>query len=245
MIAPCDHAQGYALTANSSKARSRNAARGKPAGAPPAAARAGHNEVRIIGGLWRARRIRFEANAQLRPTPNRVRETLFNWLREVIVGARCLDLFAGSGALGLEALSRGAATVTFVESDPKVAASLARSLAALAGPDERRAAIVTADAYRYLGGPAVACDVVFLDPPFAAGRLAELCTLLQERGWLAPRADIYLESAARAPAPSLPATWQVRRQMRAGEVSGLLARRDSVGTAAAPAAARTGRVDET
>jgi 16S rRNA (guanine966-N2)-methyltransferase len=226
MIAPRDDAQGYALTANSSKDRSARAARRGSAAATQKRPRAGRNEVRIIGGKWRGRRIRFEAGSDLRPTPARIRETLFNWLQPVIVGARCLDLFAGSGALGLEALSRGAASVTFVERDQHIAATLGRSLAALNGGSDARGRIVSGDAFAFLRAAPAAHEVVFLDPPFAQGRLTELCTLLEQRGWLAARALVYVESAARAPAPELPARWHAHREARAGEVSGLLARVD-------------------
>ena len=151
-----------------------------------------------------------------------MRETLFNWLQGVIGGARCLDLFAGSGALGLEALSRGARAVVFVEHAPAIARALRDTLATLGGT---AASVVTADAFRYLAGPAQPFDVVFLDPPFAQGRQRELCTLLEDRGWLAPRAHIYLEGAARGGPPSLPAAWEALRETRAGEVLAVLARR--------------------
>jgi 16S rRNA (guanine966-N2)-methyltransferase len=198
------------------------------------------NSVRIIGGAWRGRRIRFPSAAELRPTPDRVRETLFNWLQGVIGDARCLDLFAGSGALGLEALSRGAREVVLVEHEPRVAAALKETIAALG---DGRCQLVTADAFRYLAGAARPFDVVFLDPPFAQGWLAELCKLLENGGWLAPRAFIYLEGAARDGIPPLPDPWETVRETRAGEVHGVLARR------ADPATRTTGagseRVGET
>ena len=192
----------------------------------PAAAdkkRAGlRNSVRIIGGEWRGRRIGFPSVAALRPTPDRVRETLFNWLQGAVAGASCLDLFAGSGALGFEALSRGARECVFVENEPVVAAALAASVAALG---DRRSTIVNGDAFRYLGGAARRFDLVFVDPPFARGWLPELCTLLEQRGWLAPRAFLYLEGAAQDGPPLLPPSWQALRATRAGEVRGVLARR--------------------
>ncbi len=178
--------------------------------------------MRIIGGQWRGRRIRFPSAAELRPTPDRVRETLFNWLQGVVGDARGLDLFAGSGALGFEALSRGAREVVLVERDPRVAAALRETVATLG---TEHAAVVTADAFRYLDGPPRPFDLVFLDPPFAQGRLAELCTLLEHGGWLAPRAYVYLEGAARDGMPTLPASWEAARETRAGEVHGVLARR--------------------
>lgn len=178
--------------------------------------------MRIIGGLWRSRRIRFAAAPEVRPTPDRIRETLFNWLQGAVPRSRCLDLFAGSGALGLEALSRGAAEVTFVERDPRVVESLRGTLAEL-GADSGR--VVAADAFEFLHGPATAYDLVFLDPPFARGWLGDLCKLLADRGWLAPHAWIYLECATRDGVPALPPGWIEWRHARAGEVSAYLARR--------------------
>ncbi len=192
-----------------------------PAG--PDKKRAGlRNTVRIVGGEWRGRRIRFPSVAALRPTPDRVRETLFNWLQGAVAGARCLDLFAGSGALGFEALSRGARECVFVESEPAVAAALAASVAMLG---DRRSTIVRGDAFRYLGGTARHFDLVFLDPPFARGWLPELCTLLEQQGWLAPRAFLYIEGAAEDGPLPLPHFWQALRATRAGQVRGVLARR--------------------
>lgn len=176
-----------------------------------------------MGGAWRSRRIRFEPTPGLRPTPDRVRETLFNWLQGVVAGSRCLDLFAGSGALGLEALSRGAAEVEFVEREPRAAAALERALGELGA---RGARVVRGDAFGHLRGPAARpFDVVFLDPPFGEGRLGELCTLLEDGHWLAPHAWIYLEYAAREGSPALPPGWRPWRETRAGEVRGFLARR--------------------
>jgi 16S rRNA (guanine966-N2)-methyltransferase len=172
-------------------------------------------ELRIIGGAWRGRRFRFSAEANIRPTPDRVRETLFNWLRERIAGARCLDLFAGSGALGLEALSRGAARVQFVESAAAAAMDLRERLVQWGA---RGGSVTRMDGLRYLRTQPEVFDIVFLDPPFAAGALAAAARLLEERVWLAPEALIYVECAARAAAPALPHTWQPLRQKRAGEV---------------------------
>jgi 16S rRNA (guanine966-N2)-methyltransferase len=224
MIALSVGAQGYALPANTGKDRAAHSRRGVAPAAVQKKTSDGRNAVRVIGGTWRGRRIRFEAGAELRPTPDRVRETLFNWLQGVIAGARCLDLFAGSGALGLEALSRGADEVVFIESDTRVAAALKRSLAELAGPGGGGGRIVCGDAFAFLRAESRPFDVVFLDPPFAHGWLAELCKLLEMRGWLAPGASVYLESRARDGAPCMLPGWQVARQTRAGEVLGTLAR---------------------
>jgi len=171
--------------------------------------------LRIIGGTWRGRKLRFPASAAIRPTPDRVRETLFNWLGAAIHGARCLDLFAGSGALGLEALSRGAAHVTFVEQDAAAAYTLRERLLEWQAGDAR---VVRTDALRYLSGDARPFDIVFLDPPFASGLLARSAALLEERDWLAADARIYVECAAREGLPPLPAGWRPLKAKQAGEV---------------------------
>jgi 16S rRNA (guanine966-N2)-methyltransferase len=169
----------------------------------------------VIGGAMRGRRWRFPDIPDIRPTPDRVRETLFNWLGTHIVGARCLDLFAGSGALGLESLSRGASSVVFVEQH----AAIARALGAvLAEWNVQGAEVARADAFAYLRGTVQPFDVVFLDPPFAAGLVAPAAALLEERGLLTPNALIYMECPAREPLPALPASWTSLKAKQAGEV---------------------------
>lgn len=172
--------------------------------------------LRIIGGAWRGRRLRFPPSPEIRPTPDRVRETLFNWLAPRVPGARCLDLFAGSGALGLEALSRGAAQVTFVERDPAAAREIAARLeewGASAGRVEQR------DARRFLDArPAEPFDIAFLDPPFASGLLEEAVARLEEGGWLADDALVYLECPAASASPAVPQRWRPLRAKQAGEV---------------------------
>ena len=169
------------------------------------------NRVRIVGGAWRSRLIHFPPRKDLRPTPDRVRETLFNWLGQDLTGRACLDLFAGSGALGFEAASRGARRVVMVESDPVVHRALLESREALdAGAVEPR----RADALDFLGSDDGVYDVVFLDPPFKAGLWPRLARLLPPR--LAPGALVYYEGAA---PPDLPSGWTVHRQGRAGQVS--------------------------
>jgi 16S rRNA (guanine966-N2)-methyltransferase len=180
------------------------------------ARRAAHARIlRIIGGSWRGRKLRFPAVAGIRPTPDRVRETLFNWLGAATSGARCLDLFAGSGALGLEALSRGAAHVTFVEVNDAAARALRARLVEWQATDAR---VERVDALRYLAGAAQPYDIVFLDPPFASQLLARAAALLEERRWLADGARIYVECAARLGLPPVPGSWQSLRAKRAGEV---------------------------
>ena len=190
--------------------------------------RAGQARVlRIIGGKWRGRKLRFPPSAAIRPTPDRVRETLFNWLGARIEGARCLDLFAGSGALGLEALSRGAAEVRFVETDVRAVSALRERLTEW---QAQGASVVHADALRYLEGTAHPCEVVFLDPPFDSALLAQAAALLVAREWLVPGALIYVECAARAALPPLPSGWQPLKAKRAGEVGYYLYRYAPAGT---------------
>jgi 16S rRNA (guanine966-N2)-methyltransferase len=170
----------------------------------------GRNRVRIVGGEWRSRLVRFPPSAELRPTPDRVRETLFNWLGQRLDGLEVLDLFAGSGALGFEALSRGASRAVMVERDRDVAAALrsaARELQA-AGAE-----IVEGDALAFLSRCTERFDVVFVDPPYASGLAERALARLAPR--LKPHARVYLESAA-ALAP--PAPWRVVREGRAGAV---------------------------
>jgi 16S rRNA (guanine966-N2)-methyltransferase len=154
--------------------------------------------IRIIGGRWRGRTIAVGADAQLRPTPNRVRETLFNWLAPYVEGARCLDLFAGTGALGIEALSRGAAEVSFVESSPRAVRQLKAELERLGG----EATVVHSTAEKYLRGyGGEPFDVVFLDPPYAFGIDSLLVSV---ESCLAPGALVYLERARVDGLPELP-----------------------------------------
>ncbi|HKK13345.1 MAG TPA: 16S rRNA (guanine(966)-N(2))-methyltransferase RsmD [Gammaproteobacteria bacterium] len=183
---------------------------------------AGRNQLRIIGGAWRGRRLAFPPAAGLRPTPDRVRETLFNWLAPVIEGARCLDLFAGSGALGLEAASRGAARVVLVDRNRTVVAALREHATRLDAPGVE---VVQADAFGFLQtSPTGQFDVVFLDPPFGEGLLAPCIEALDRGGWLAGGALVYLEAEAALGAPALPAGWELLRSRSAGGVGYHLAR---------------------
>jgi 16S rRNA (guanine966-N2)-methyltransferase len=192
--------------------------------------RASARTLRIIGGAWRGRRLRFPPSPEIRPTPDRVRETLFNWLALRVPGARCLDLFAGSGALGLEALSRGAAHVTFVERDPAAAREIGARLAQWGA---HAASVEQADARTFLEHRAGApFDIVFLDPPFSSTLLEETAARLEQRGWLAGDARIYVECPAlpgaitpsgggkkAAPAsPAVPSSWVPLKAKQAGEV---------------------------
>ncbi len=177
---------------------------------------AGRNQLRIIGGTWRGRKLAFPSLPGLRPTPDRVRETLFNWLQNIIPGARCLDLYAGSGALGFEALSRGAAEAVMVDRQPQVIAQLRQHSETL---HTDGAHPVLADAREFLGQtPARPFDVVFLDPPFSDDVLGACLQRLAEPGWLAPAAWIYVEAARATPLPALPAGWELFRHKAAGQV---------------------------
>ena len=170
----------------------------------------GRNRVRIIAGKWRSRIVRFPAGAELRPTPDRVRETLFNWLGQSLDDLSCLDLFAGSGALGFEALSRGASRVVMVERDRKVAAGLRESGRELGatGLD-----VVESDALAYLARAGERFDVAFVDPPFASNLAASSLDALRPR--LNAGARVYVESGAELEPGD---RWRVLRHDRAGAV---------------------------
>ena len=180
------------------------------------------NFVRIIGGTWRGRRVTFPDTPGLRPTPDRVRETLFNWLQSSIVDSRCLDLFAGSGALGLEALSRGAREVVFVEQAQLTARALQTELQRLGGTAKAR--VMEMGAARFLRTPGEAFDVVFLDPPFGVGALAEYVLKLDAGGWVKTGGLVSLEGERSAGVPLLPPHWELLKAKSAGEVGYHLAR---------------------
>jgi 16S rRNA (guanine966-N2)-methyltransferase len=180
------------------------------------------NSVRIIGGIWRGRRVAFPDLPGLRPTPDRVRETLFNWLQPCLAGAKCLDLFAGSGVLGLEALSRGAREVVFVEQAPPAARNLREQLTRLKGLADAK--IMEMGAARYLRGAPRLFDVVFMDPPFGQDALAEYVPVLETGGWVTSGSLVYLENERAAGVPRLPSHWDVLKSKSAGEVGYHLAR---------------------
>jgi 16S rRNA (guanine966-N2)-methyltransferase len=183
--------------------------------------KAGPGRVRIIGGSLRNSRLEVPDLPGLRPTAERVRETLFNWLAPVIEGMDCLDLCAGTGALGIEAFSRGAASVQFVERDARAAQALRANLVRLRADAGR---VDVTDAGSFLRQAGRAHDLVFLDPPFALDLWATLAGQLERGGWLAARAWIYVESP-RAVVPVLPPTCQLHRVGHAGEVRFALYRR--------------------
>jgi 16S rRNA (guanine966-N2)-methyltransferase len=205
----------YALTILMNRSRSRRTPNA------PEKVHGGRNFVRIIGGVWRSRRIQFPATTTLRPTPDRVRETLFNWLHPLTSGARCLDLFAGSGALAIEALSRGAAEAILVERDPQVVRYLRDTLSLLGAAN---ATVIQEDARRYLKGAPRRFDIVFLDPPFADAGFEDLCAQLAEEAWVERGGFVYVERPAAAGLLQLPAGWETIRAKKAGEVGYYLVR---------------------
>lgn len=181
------------------------------------------NEVRIIGGKWRSRKITFPACEHLRPTPNLVRETLFNWLAPVIDGAVCLDLFAGSGALSFEALSRGAQKTVMVDKSPDVIKNL-----------KKNAELLSADNVEFLcldfspnqkNNPFKdQFDIVFLDPPFYQNLVVPCCKWLEENNCLKPEAFIYIEAESTLKNIHFPSNWEIYRQKTTGQVSYYLVR---------------------
>ncbi|HNP37510.1 MAG TPA: 16S rRNA (guanine(966)-N(2))-methyltransferase RsmD [Woeseiaceae bacterium] len=176
----------------------------------------GPGRLRIVAGFWRSRVLEVADVPGLRPTPERVRETLFNWLTPGITGKRCLDLYAGTGALGLEALSRGAKEVVFVEKSLPALASLKRNVAQL---DAKGAEIYATDATLFLrSSTSRPFDFVFLDPPFAGENLEELCRLLDERELLQHGAKVYLEMDRARELPQLPGGWVTLKEKTAGNV---------------------------
>ncbi|HDM8050688.1 16S rRNA (guanine(966)-N(2))-methyltransferase RsmD [Vibrio fluvialis] len=181
----------------------------------PSQKRAPSGQVRIISGLWRGRKLPVHDAEGLRPTTDRVKETLFNWLAQDIPHARCLDLFAGSGGLGFESASRQADKVTMLEMNPQAFAQLKTNIAALKASNIEA---VNTDTLAYLKQPGQAYDVVFIDPPFRQGLLQETVLLLEQNGWLAANAMIYIESEKELLLTELPESWQLYREKLAGQV---------------------------
>ncbi len=194
--------------------RRRNKSRGSGSGEPA-------GRFRIIGGAWRGRRFPVPAVPGVRPTPDRVRETLFNWLSPVIAGARCLDLYAGSGALGLEALSRGASRVVFVDRAAPACGAIREALEAV-GSDAGEVRRQLAESY--LAGPSEPFDVVFLDPPFRQGLVAPALARLAGSGWLGPGGLVYIETEREDGSMAVPESWERVRSATAGQVRYHLAR---------------------
>lgn len=188
---------------------------------PPRSQRRGRRtdqgQVRLIGGEWRRRTLAFPAVDGVRPTPDRVRETLFNWLMPVLPGSQCLDLFAGSGALGLEALSRGADRVTFVERSADLSHALARNLATL---NANGGTVIRQNVLDWLRAPELTAPIriVFMDPPFQADLVDPACQALAASGLLADNARVYVEHEHNHE-PSVPPEWELTRRKQAGQVA--------------------------
>jgi 16S rRNA (guanine966-N2)-methyltransferase len=173
------------------------------------------SKLRIISGEWRSRQLPIPNIEGLRPTPDRVRETLFNWINYEIPGARCADLFCGSGALGLEALSRGAKSAIFVDNSKVVAQQMNDNLTTLKAENYQ---VVQQNAAEFLAtATPQPLDLIFLDPPFRKNWLAQIVPLL-ENGWLAETALVYIEMEKEAYLPSLPASWTLQKEKTAGQL---------------------------
>jgi 16S rRNA (guanine966-N2)-methyltransferase len=185
------------------------------------------NKLRIIGGQWRSRQIHFHDAPGLRPTPARVRETLFNWLQYDIPGSRCLDLYAGSGALGIEAASRGAIFVAQVENNPEVCRTLKENAIKLAASQIK---IFQSDVFRFLvEHNAEPFDIIFLDPPFGMGLAIQTCQWLEDKDWLSQHAKIYVEAESKQKfLDELPENWQLLKSKTAGEVGYHLFERNNI-----------------
>lgn len=176
-------------------------------------------KVRIIGGEWRRRGLTFPAVDSLRPTPDAVRETVFNWLMPYLYGRHCLDLYAGSGALAFEAVSRGAATAVLVEKNPRAAAALKQNCEIIGA--QRKISVTRCAAMDYLSTTDKRFDLVFLDPPFAGNELEKACYQIEKHGLIAPSGLIYLEHARNVRAgsgPTLPTSWQKIKAAQRGAV---------------------------
>ncbi len=181
------------------------------------ASRQVQNQLRIIGGNWRGRKLSFPSLEGLRPTPDRVRETLFNWLAAATPGARCLDLFAGSGALGLEALSRGATSAQFIDNASAVCQQLKDNLKQL-DCDHAEVSNQTALTWLQSNHPQP-FDIIFLDPPFHQNLLQDCINQIDQQNLLSETGWVYLEMNNQETLPVLPPTWQLHREKQAGQIS--------------------------
>lgn len=184
-----------------------------------AKARHGSGQLRIIGGVWRGRKLGFPDREGLRPTTDRVRETLFNWLQIDIPGSRCLDLFAGSGALGFEAASRGAAKVLMVDNERDTVDTLKSNINLLSA---QQISVVCSGAIHYLSGSKEIFDIVFIDPPYSSDVLIQCCGMLESEQCLSDHAKIYVECDSRQDlskaSSGLPENWQCLKYKTAGQV---------------------------
>lgn len=174
------------------------------------------NQVRIIGGKWRSRKIPFSDQADLRPTPDRVRETLFNWLMNDIQGAKCLDMFAGSGALAFEALSRGAGHVVIMDQSKQVVDQIKKNLKTL---DATNATVIHGEAPQHLATNLGPYDIIFLDPPFKQNLLKPCIDWLISNNQVQENALIYIEAETDLDQIPIPNSWDILRNKIAGHVS--------------------------
>ena len=174
------------------------------------------SKIRIIAGEWRSRQLLFEDTPELRPTPARVRETLFNWLQQDVIGSRCLDLYAGTGALGFEAASRGAKSVFIVESNAQACRLIKENTVKLSANQIK---IILSDVFRFLAGDVSQFDLVFLDPPFGKNMAQQTCQWLEDKGWLASRAKVYVEVENKLVLEGMPPNWKQLKSKKAGDVS--------------------------
>ena len=174
------------------------------------------NCLRIIGGQWRGRKLSFAKVDAIRPTPDRVRETLYNWLAPTIHGASCLDLFTGSGALGFEALSRGAASVVMCDTNAKIISTLKDHAAVL---KTNEAVFIQADALSFLNRNTQKFDLIFLDPPFDSDLLEKCFALIEQKSCLNDDAMIYVEAHSKEALPTVPENWLLHRDKKAGDVA--------------------------
>lgn len=178
-------------------------------------------EVRVIAGLWRGRKLPVLNAEGLRPTTDRVKETLFNWLMHDIAHSRCLDCFAGSGSLGIEALSRQAQAVVFLEKFANAANQLKKNLQAL---KSEQGSVIHTDTLAYLAqkNSDEPFDIVFIDPPFHQEFVPQVLNLLAENNWLAPNAILYVETEKNHAPLNLPESWQILKEKNAGMVTSRL-----------------------
>lgn len=173
-------------------------------------------EIRIIAGRWRGRKLPVLSSQGLRPTTDRIKETLFNWLAPYLQASRCLDCYSGSGSLGFEAVSRGAAEALLLEKDRAAAQQLIANKNKLA---DQQITIIQTDSLLWLANPSSQpFDLVFIDPPFGQGLVPQTIERLDQYDWLAPSAWIYIETEQDHPELSVPTDWQLHRQKQVGQV---------------------------
>ena len=173
------------------------------------------NKLKIIAGEWRSRQLTFEDSPGLRPTPVRVRETLFNWLQHDVIASKCLDLYAGSGSLGFEATSRGAKSVVMIESNSQACRVIKDNIVKLSAQQIK---VIQMDVFKFLAGDSTQFNLVFLDPPFEQGLALQSCQWLEDKNWLAPSAKIYVEVENKLLLNNIPGNWKCLKNKKAGEV---------------------------